>query len=120
MTEDEKVGQLNESSDMVMHGITTEKPDDLIFKGRVGSILWQMNVKEINRLQHIAVEKSRLHIPSSLSSTSFMDSERSFLSRSRWRLRGDLSVEEVRQTMHSVYKSSALDFITVFALSRRD
>jgi beta-glucosidase len=47
----------------VIPGIATEKPDDLIAKGGVGSILWQMNVKEINRLQHIAVEKSRLHIP---------------------------------------------------------
>jgi beta-glucosidase len=63
MTIDEKVGQLNESSGMVMPGIATEKPDDLIANGGVGSILWQMNVKEINRLQHIAVEKSRLHIP---------------------------------------------------------
>jgi beta-glucosidase len=63
MTVDEKVGQLNESSGMVMPGIATEKPDDLIANGGVGSILWQMNVKEINRLQHIAVENSRLHIP---------------------------------------------------------
>src|SRR3984957_20425142 len=63
MTLDEKVGQLNESSGMGMPGIATDKPDDLIAKGGVGSILWQMDVKEINRLQHIAVEKSRLHIP---------------------------------------------------------
>src|SRR5580692_224656 len=63
MTLDEKLGQLNESAGLVMPGIATEKPDDLIEKGGVGSILWQMNVKEINRLQHIAVEKSRLHIP---------------------------------------------------------
>src|SRR5580698_3741182 len=63
MTLDEKVGQLNESSGLVMPGIAKEKPDDLIVKGGVGSILWQMDVKEINRLQHIAVEKSRLHIP---------------------------------------------------------
>src|ERR1700691_2340448 len=63
MTLDEKVGQLNESSGLVAPGIATEKPDDLIAKGGVGSILWQMNVEEINRLQHIAVEKSRLHIP---------------------------------------------------------
>ena len=63
MTLDEKLGQLNESSGLVMPGLATEKPDDLIEKGGVGSILWQMNVKEINRLQHIAVEKSRLHIP---------------------------------------------------------
>ena len=63
MTLDEKVGQLNESSGIVMPGIGTEKPDDLIANGGVGSILWQMDVKEINRLQHIAMEKSRLHIP---------------------------------------------------------
>jgi len=29
----------------------------------VGSVLWQFNVKELNRLLHIAMEKSRLHIP---------------------------------------------------------
>ena len=63
MTVEEKVGQLNESSGIVIEGLATEKPDDLIAKGGVGSILWQNNVKEINRLQHIAVEKSRLHIP---------------------------------------------------------
>ena len=63
MTLDEKLGQLNESSGLVMPGLATEKPDDLIEKGGVGSILWQMDVKEINRLQHIAVENSRLHIP---------------------------------------------------------
>jgi beta-glucosidase len=63
MTLDEKVGQLNESSGRVIPGIATEQPDDLIAKGGVGSILWQMDVKEINRFQHIAVERSRLHIP---------------------------------------------------------
>jgi beta-glucosidase len=63
MTLDEKVGQLNESPGIVMPGVGTEKPDDLIANGGVGSILWQMDVREINRLQHIAMEKSRLHIP---------------------------------------------------------
>jgi beta-glucosidase len=63
MTLDEKIGQLNESSGMVMAGFVDEKPDDLIAKGGVGSILWQIDVKEINRLQRIAVEKSRLDIP---------------------------------------------------------
>jgi beta-glucosidase len=42
MTLDEKVGQLNESSGLVMPGIAKEKPDDLIAKGGVGSILWQI------------------------------------------------------------------------------
>jgi len=63
MTVDEKVGQLNESSGIVMPGLGAGKPDDLIANGGVGSILWQMDVKEINRLQHIAIENSRLHIP---------------------------------------------------------
>ena len=62
MTIEEKVGQMNESSGRVMQGLG-DKPDDLIAQGGVGSILWQNDVKEINRLQRIAVEKSRLHIP---------------------------------------------------------
>ncbi len=63
MTLDEKVGQLNQSSGMQMPMLGNEKPDNLIEQGRVGSILWLTDVKEINRLQHLAVEKSRLHIP---------------------------------------------------------
>jgi beta-glucosidase len=63
MTLDEKVGQLNESAGIVMHGIADQKPDELIIQGKVGSVLWLNDVKEINRLQHLAVEKSRLHIP---------------------------------------------------------
>ena len=63
MTLEEKVGQLNESAGIVIPGLSDEKPDNLITTGGVGSILWLNNVKEINRLQHIAVEKSRLHIP---------------------------------------------------------
>jgi len=63
MTLDEKVGQLNQSAGLVMPGLADQKPDDLIAAGGAGSILWQMNAAEINRLQHIAVEKSRLHIP---------------------------------------------------------
>jgi beta-glucosidase len=59
----EKVGQLNQSSGVVMPFLGSQKPDDLIAQGRVGSVLWLTDVKEINRLQHIAVEKSRLHIP---------------------------------------------------------
>src|SRR5215475_12235868 len=63
MTLDEKIGQMNESSGVVMPMLGNEKPDDLIAKGGVGSILWLNDVKEINRLQHIAMDKSRLHIP---------------------------------------------------------
>jgi beta-glucosidase len=63
MTVDEKVGQLNQSSGVMMPMLGSEKPDDLINQGKVGSVLWLIDVKEINRLQHIAVEKSGLHIP---------------------------------------------------------
>lgn len=63
MTLDEKVGQLNQSAGIVIPGLAGEKPDALVTEGRVGSILWLNDVKEINRLQRLAVEKSRLHIP---------------------------------------------------------
>jgi beta-glucosidase len=60
---EEKVGQLNQSSGVQMPMLGSEKPDGLIAKGGVGSILWLVDVKEINRLQHIAMEKSPHHIP---------------------------------------------------------
>ena len=63
MTVEEKAGQLNQASGIVIPGLATEKPDDAIVKGQVGSVLWQFDVKELNRMQHLAVEKSRLHIP---------------------------------------------------------
>ncbi|HKF50596.1 MAG TPA: beta-glucosidase BglX [Terracidiphilus sp.] len=63
MTVEEKAGQMTQSAGVVIPGLASGKPDDLIAKGGVGSILWLIDVKEINRLQHIAVEKSRLHIP---------------------------------------------------------
>jgi beta-glucosidase len=63
MTIEEKVGQMNQSSGIVMPMLASEKPDNLIVQGKVGSILWLIDVKEINRLQHLAVDKSRLHIP---------------------------------------------------------
>ncbi|HEY1903808.1 MAG TPA: beta-glucosidase BglX [Terracidiphilus sp.] len=63
MTVDEKIGQLNQASGIVIPGLSSEKPDDAIAKGQVGSVLWQFDVKELNRMQHLAVDKSRLHIP---------------------------------------------------------
>ncbi len=63
MTVEEKVGQLTQSAGIVIAGVSSEKPDKLIQEGKAGSVLWLTDVKEINRLQHIAVEKSRLHIP---------------------------------------------------------
>jgi beta-glucosidase len=63
MTVDEKVGQMTQSSGIVMPMLGAQKPDDLITAGKVGSVLWLIDVKEINRLQHLAMEQSRLHIP---------------------------------------------------------
>jgi beta-glucosidase len=63
MTIEEKVGQLTQSAGVVLPGVSSGKPDDIIATGKAGSVLWLTDVKEINRLQHIAVEKSRLHIP---------------------------------------------------------
>ena len=54
MTIEEKVGQMNQSSGIVMPLLANEKPDNLILQGQVGSILWLIDVKEINRLQHLA------------------------------------------------------------------
>ena len=60
MTLEEKVGQMTQigfrEPDSVMH-------DERIRKGQVGSFLFITNPVEINRLQHIAVDQTRLHIP---------------------------------------------------------
>ena len=63
MTLEEKVGQLNQMAGADLPGLGGGKPDELIGQGKVGSILWLTDVKEINRLQHLAIEKTRLHIP---------------------------------------------------------
>jgi beta-glucosidase len=63
MTVEEKVGQLNQASGITAADLIKEVSDDAIAKGQVGSILWQVDVKEINRLQHVAVDRSRLQIP---------------------------------------------------------
>ena len=63
MSVEEKVGQLNQASGITAADFVKEVSDDALAKGQVGSILWQVDVKEINRLQHVAVDRSRLHIP---------------------------------------------------------
>jgi beta-glucosidase len=63
MTVEEKAGQMNQAAGVSIQGLANGKPDDLIVAGKVGSVLWLIDVKEINRLQRLAVEKSRLHIP---------------------------------------------------------
>ena len=60
MTLDEKLGQM---SQIPLNESTKIAPDVLAKDGKVGSFLFITNAKEINRLQHAAVEQSRLHIP---------------------------------------------------------
>jgi len=69
MTEEEKAGQLNQASGVTVADAMKEVSDEAIEKGQVGSILWLVDIKEINRLQHVAVDRSRLHIPCSWAST---------------------------------------------------
>jgi beta-glucosidase len=62
MTLEEKIGQLTQ-----LPGVAfipgTAKPEGRIRKGEGGSVLWLSDPAAINRLQHVAVEQSRLHIP---------------------------------------------------------
>jgi beta-glucosidase len=60
MTLEEKIGQLTQLGQYIPDTVPI---DDRIRQGQVGSILWQSDPAEINRLQHLAVEQSRLHIP---------------------------------------------------------
>ena len=59
MTLDEKIGQLSQLFDF-----GKEKAiDEAVSKGQLGSLLFVTDPAEINRLQHLAVDQSRLHIP---------------------------------------------------------
>ena len=59
MSIQEKIGQL---SQVFFFGPSTSL-DERILKGQVGSILFTTDPKQINRMQHIAVEESPHHIP---------------------------------------------------------
>ena len=61
MTLDEKIGQMTQIPGGFVMGPL--KPEELIRKGQDGSVLWITDPVEMNRLQHIAVEQTRLHIP---------------------------------------------------------
>jgi beta-glucosidase len=61
MTLDEKIGQLTQAAGFSFPGMPSA--ESLIEQGKVGSVLWVNDPKEINRLQRLAVEKSRLHVP---------------------------------------------------------
>jgi beta-glucosidase len=63
MTLEEKIGQLNLSAGVTFGGMITGAADSEIVKGGIGAVLWLADTKTINRMQHLAVEQSRLHIP---------------------------------------------------------
>jgi beta-glucosidase len=65
MTLDEKVGQLAQFSAgyATGPGASNMRYDDMAAKGQVGSFLNVVGAEATNHYQHIAVEKSRLHIP---------------------------------------------------------
>jgi beta-glucosidase len=65
MTLDEKVGQLVQFSVGRATGpdASNLKYDELTAKGQIGSMLNVVGARETNHYQHIAMEKSRLHIP---------------------------------------------------------
>lgn len=60
MTLEEKIGQM---SQIALNEPQKVSPDQRILEGQVGSFLFLTDPHEINRLQHIAVDQSRLHIP---------------------------------------------------------
>ncbi|MEJ2008154.1 MAG: beta-glucosidase BglX [Acidobacteriota bacterium] len=62
MTLEEKIGQLVQIGGFSF-GPKAPKPADLLRKGVGGSVLWIDDTARINRLQHVAVDESRLHIP---------------------------------------------------------
>ncbi len=59
MTVEEKIGQLTQS----FHFVNNAKSDQRVINGELGAYVQETDPAEINRLQHLAVEKSRLHIP---------------------------------------------------------
>ena len=66
MTLEEKVAQLSQLPGFPAPEFREElntTVDEVIRKYGAGSVLWVSDSKEINRLQHIAVDESRLHIP---------------------------------------------------------
>jgi beta-glucosidase len=65
MTIEEKVAQLSQLPGFPIPEFEQQvgNPEDVIRKYGAGSVLWVSDPKQINRLQHIAVDESRLHIP---------------------------------------------------------
>jgi beta-glucosidase len=65
MTLEEKVGQLVQYSAGQATGPGTGRTDykDMIARGQIGALLNVTDPRQINEYQHIAVDKSRLHVP---------------------------------------------------------
>jgi len=65
MTLEEKAGQLNQSSVGQPTGPGTHRSayEEMIAAGQIGSLFNATNADQVNALQSIAVEQSRLHIP---------------------------------------------------------
>jgi beta-glucosidase len=65
MSLEEKVGQLVQYSAGQPTGPGTGRTDyeDMIAKGQIGALFNIVTAREANKFQHIAMEKSRLHIP---------------------------------------------------------
>jgi beta-glucosidase len=65
MTLEEKIGQLVQYSAGYATGPNASnlKYDELVLKGQVGSMLNVVGAEATNHFQHVAMEKSRLHIP---------------------------------------------------------
>ena len=62
MTLDEKIGQLTQIGGVAFVPDDL-RPEERVRKGQVGSILRLSDAAAINRLQRVAVEETRLHIP---------------------------------------------------------
>lgn len=60
MTLEEKIGQMTQ---VPLNSPPPHPVDEMIRNGQVGSFLFITNAAEINRMQHVAVEQGRLHIP---------------------------------------------------------
>ena len=66
MTLEEKIAQLSQlpgDPPPEFKENVTQPVEEILKQVGAGSILWVSDPKEINRLQHVAVEQSRLHIP---------------------------------------------------------
>src|SRR5580658_4679676 len=66
MTPDEKIAQLSQLPGLPAPEFrenVSQPMEEILKKYGAGSVLWVSDPKEIDRLQHVAVEQSRLHIP---------------------------------------------------------